>query len=107
MKKLLAVLTQCCTLLTLSALAEEGASLEMAFGLFSVEAPSGSVIRHRSGSMISDLRYEIDPQGMLVYANYAAVSGCFTPCPPRTVTPRRCWTGMWAPGAAAWPTRSP
>lgn len=71
MKKFLALLAALCMLLPLSALAEESAPLEMAFGLFSVDAPAGAVINHTPGNMFSDLRCEIAPYGMLVYANYA------------------------------------
>lgn len=71
MKKFLALLAALCVLLPLSALAEEAAPLEMAFGLFSVDAPAGAVVNHTPGNMFSDLRGEIDPYGMLVYANYA------------------------------------
>ena len=72
MKKLITLIALLCALvLPLSALAEEAAPLEMAFGLFSMDAPSGAAVTHTPGNMFSDLRCQIEPYGMLVYANYA------------------------------------
>lgn len=72
MKKLITLIVLLCALmLPMSALAEEAAPLEMAFGLFSVDAPAGAVVNHTPGNMFSDLRCQIEPYGMLVYANYA------------------------------------
>lgn len=71
MKKFLALLAALCMLLPLTAPAEETVPLEMAFGLFTVDAPAGSVITRTPGNMLSDLRCEIAPWNMLVYANYA------------------------------------
>lgn len=74
MKKIICWLALVCLCMTLplSALAEEEAPrVELAFGLFSVEAPAGAVITHTAGNMFSDLRCEIEPWSMLLYANYA------------------------------------
>ena len=72
MKKLIALIALLCALvLPLSALAEESVSADFAFGLFSVDAPAGAVVTHTPGNMFSDLRCEVAPYGMLVYANYA------------------------------------
>lgn len=74
MKKLITLIALLCTmLLPLSALAEEAVPLEMAFGLFGVDVPAGAVVTHTPGNMFSDLRCQIEPWGMLVYANYAPV----------------------------------
>lgn len=71
MKKFLALLAALCMLLPLTAPAEETVPLEMAFGLFTVDVPAGSIITRTPGNMLSDLRCEIAPWNMLVYANYA------------------------------------
>ena len=77
MKKLIIWLMLACLCIAspLSAHAEgEPQPLEMAFGLFTVDAPAGAVITHTAGNMFSDLRCEIEPWSILLYANYAPTS---------------------------------
>lgn len=60
-----------CALLGMPALAEGAPQrLEMAFGLFSVEAPAQAEIVPSPGNLFSDLRCELGG-GRLVYANFA------------------------------------
>ena len=77
MKKLIIWLMLACLCIVspLSAHAEgEPQPLEMAFGLFTVDAPARAVITHTAGNMFSDLRCEIEPWSILLYANYAPTS---------------------------------
>lgn len=71
MKKFLALLAAMCMLLSLPSSAKENVPLDLAFGLFTVDAPAGAVITRTPGNMISDLRCEVEPWSILLYANYA------------------------------------
>ena len=69
-KKMICVVLLLCLGMTFAA-AEEARTLELAFGLFSVDAPGEEAVI-TGGNAISDLRCEIGG-GMLLYANYAPV----------------------------------